>query len=335
MKQVERVLMTLAAAFLVIACEDSIDPGDRFEPRMVVYSILSTVTDTQYVRVYSNYNPANFDPATNTIDRAIRNASVQISDGIQSFVFRDTSLARQDTSRYKDSIAAYVCYGFKPQPGSSYVLTVTSTTHGTVTHTTQLPGNSSLQIGTYQVLVNPWCYSSMTPTLNFTVFPPGAAYAAKFMIEYEEQYPTGTLIKQIEVPARVQLINAFLEIYRSSYPQILKRETAGIKQLTSRWERGAYAYGIDQINGFAYNHRMRRVIFYVIQYNLEWYKYYSSTRTFQDSYSVRLDEPDFSNIPGGLGLFAGFSVDSVSVPLPCIMTAPRPDLTCPNNVFCP
>lgn len=331
----KKILGILFSMGCVMACEDSVDPSDRFEPRMVVYSILSTDTDTQFVRVYANYNPPDFDPAKNTADRSIRNANVLISDGVQTFVFRDTMLARPDTSRYKDSIAAYVAYGFRPQAGMTYVLTVTSAAHGTITQSTQLPGSGSLQVGIYQVLINPWC-NSQTPSLTSTLLPPGGAYAVRFMIEYEEQFPTGTRVRMLEVPSRIQLLNAFLELYSYFYPPIVRRDDAGNKQVASQWPRGAYIYALEQINGFAFNHRLRRVIFFVIQYNEAWYKYYSSTRTFQDSYSIRLDEPDFGNIPGGLGLFAGRTVDSVSVPIPCIMTAPRRDLPCPNNVIpCP
>jgi hypothetical protein len=43
------------------------------------------------------------------------------------------------------------------------------------------------------------------------------------------------------------------------------------------------------------------------------YKYYNLANGFQDPYSIRTDQPDFSNIQGGLGIFGAMTLDSVRV----------------------
>ena len=43
-------------------CQNSFNPKGPYEEQLVVYSVLSTRSDTQYVRVYATYNPPGFDP---------------------------------------------------------------------------------------------------------------------------------------------------------------------------------------------------------------------------------------------------------------------------------
>ena len=316
-------------------CDDSVDPGDRFEPRMVIYGVLSSETSTQIIRVYSNYNPPDYDPAAQPADPVVRDAVVQISDGTQVFSFTDTVFARKDTSRYRDSIYAYVANGFRPESGKTYTLMVTSPTHGALSQTTTMPGNSVLQVFGHQSIANPWCNSAI-PAISYVLYPPGGGYVARMLIEYEENYPGVTLTKYQEVPSMYMLIDPLYSLYAVSYPGVQRKDSPGAKSVSTQWSRANYITALGFVNDFAYNHKFKRAVFVVIQYNEAWYKYYQFGRAFKDPLSIRLDEPDYTNIPGGLGLFAGYTVDSIAVPIPCIMTAPRADVGCPFNVqSCP
>ena len=55
----------------------------------------------------------------------------------------------------------------------------------------------------------------------------------------------------------------------------------------------------------------RTLVFRLLQLEENWYKYYSTVRQFQDPFSIRLDEPDFTNLSKGYGLLGGATMDSL------------------------
>ena len=62
----------------LMSCDTSFNPTAPFQPRMVVYSILMTNTDTQYVRIYSTYNPPDYDPTQNPDEISVNDAQVSV-----------------------------------------------------------------------------------------------------------------------------------------------------------------------------------------------------------------------------------------------------------------
>jgi hypothetical protein len=55
--------------------------------------------------------------------------------------------------------------------------------------------------------------------------------------------------------------------------------------------------------------------FILTQVETNLYKYYKIANGFQDPYSIREDQPDFTNIVGGVGVFGAMVEDSVVVDL--------------------
>jgi hypothetical protein len=69
---------------------------------------------------------------------------------------------------------------------------------------------------------------------------------------------------------------------------------------------------IAQYGGF----RLTSATFILTQVEANLYNYYSLANGFLDPYSVREDQPDFSNIVGGFGVFGAIVEDSVVVDIP-------------------
>jgi hypothetical protein len=53
--------------------------------------------------------------------------------------------------------------------------------------------------------------------------------------------------------------------------------------------------------------------FYLIQVDEHAYDYYNVVNGFQDRFSIRSDQPDYSNIQNGLGVFGSFITDSLVI----------------------
>lgn len=293
---------------------------------MIVYSVLTTQSDIQYVRVYRNYFPEANNPQYNILDTPVVDAVVTISDGITTYSFHDTLVARDDTSRYKEPVFAYVANGFRAKPGSSYALNVTSPTSGNVTATTRVPTSSTFTIDYFYYFENPYAFPRVIPQVSFSLSSYTSAYMIKLFIEYEADTNTGREIFRREVPERLIVVSCFFEIYDFIYPKITRRTNTANANLEFRGTQYfipfSYRRSVELVNERNLNPAFRKVVFYNIQFDENWYRYYSTARTFQDRFTARLDEPDFTTLTGGVGLFAAMTVDSAAHQLPQVILPP-------------
>ena len=60
----------------------------------------------------------------------------------------------------------------------------------------------------------------------------------------------------------------------------------------------------------------KRAVFQLLQLDPNSYGYYFTTHAYNDPQSMRLDEPMYSNIVGGLGLVGAYTLDSLVHVLP-------------------
>jgi hypothetical protein len=319
-----RTFSLLCTIFLIAGCNDSINPTAPFEPRLVVFSVLSAASDTQYVRVATSYDPPNGNPLLQTDDQSLKDAVVTISDGVTTYPFRFMTIDRTDTSRYTRPISVYSAYPFRPQANREYTLTVASASHGQVTATTRVPGSGYIDCFTIAELVQPSSPSYFTKPIvtQFSLHDLAKAQLVRFFIVYTTENPGDNGKEQYyEVPTLWRIINDNLDITFKLFPTPTRR-TAPLNRrdqtyyLSISYPYPTYNESIYQIKRRNFNVRFKRAVFYLVQFDEQWYKYYATANLFQDRLAVRVDPPDYTNIQGGLGLFGSFRVDSVVVPLP-------------------
>jgi hypothetical protein len=312
---------------------------------MVVFSILSTQNDTQFVRVYSSYNPPENNPLNNMQELPVTDAQVTIAQGNTTFAFRDTVIRRPENSRYSNDIFLYYCYPMKVEANRNYTLQVTSPTYGSVSSTVRVPTVPSMYIATPSVLSNPAAQFGQSVLLTSSFFPTASAYLVRLYIVYTDENPWDPPARQgkekyFEVPYRRISINRNFDLCTIIYPQLTKLEPSLItpttgsgnpKVLGFTFPFPAYNESIAAIRRYNFNVRFKRVMFYLIQFDQPYYRYYSIVNNYRDRLAVRLDEPDYTNISGGSGLFASIRVDSTSWDLPEFI-APGPSTY--NPVYC-
>jgi hypothetical protein len=272
---------------------------------LVVYSVLSTNREIQFVRVYSNYDVSGFDPFQNTSDAPVNGAQVVVTGPRGSYSLKDTLLARPDTSRYKSPIAAYTGR-WRVEPGQTYTLTVNAPGIGTTSASTRTPTPSQTKYWlSIDLLDDPDNYRGTSWVGAYTGFVQVAkAFSYQLVIEYLVLTSGEWKPESIEVP-----IWASSDFKYASYPSVYKLDY---------YPAGAYSKDI-------YTRTLQRVIklhagsklifgrivirFLLLEQN--WYDYYNTVRSLQDPFSIRLDEPDFTNLSNGYGLFGAFTVDSL------------------------
>ena len=326
--------LLLIPLLVLFSCDEAFSPSAPGEPKMVLYSILTTESDTQYVRVYSTYVPPGNDPLKNPEDRPVTDATVTMSDRTTIVTFRNVSVPRSDKSRYASDISAYTAYPFRAKNNTTYTLTATSPTLGSATSTATVPGRGEISIPYFYYLDNPWRYSGLSPTASLKLSPLATAFMVKLFIEYEAR---GDDLRQHimrwEVPAKLDVVSCPHEIYRFNYPKLKRRSTPSVSRIDQRDAFGfthfAYRRSMEMISERNLNVKYRRVVYYLIQFDETWYRYYGVANAVSDKFTVWLDEPDFTNIQSGVGVFASLTVDSIDFGLPEIMPLPRSGVLTP------
>lgn len=319
-------------------CNEAFSPSAPFEPKMVIYSILTTQSDTQYVRIYSSYKPPENQSNQSSEEIYVTDASVTISDSATVYRLQPISIPRVDKSRYQNDIKAYYIYPFRPARNKTYTLDITSPTYGKTTVNCTIPGNALFGVPFPEPFQDP-CNVRGDIQARFRLAPNTTAFLARFFIYHDAyDYDIGKIVeRKYEIPINIRPINPQYAIFARTYPKITRRTT--LSNLNPRianpiqpeegasWFKYAYSTETTQLWFFTVGLNFKRAVFYLIQFDQAYYNYYQTVNQFQDRYTVRVDEPDFSNINGGFGLFSGITVDSVSYELRTELIPPE----CPKK----
>jgi hypothetical protein len=340
-----RFYSTAAASILLLlsgSCDTSFDPSAAFQPRMVVYSVLTTESDTQYVRIYTSYDPPNNDPTKNAGETSVTDAVLKITGtnplyDVRTYNFQRVDLKRADEIRYKDSIGAYYSFPFRPIKGATYRLSVVSPTYGTATADLTLPTRGTIEIVDPFVLEDPWKYPNDLQ-LSIKLSNLVDAFLVRLYIDYDLYNPQTDQWSshRTEVPFKVVVISKVLAAYDYTFPKLTIRRTQKNTSLSSATTEGflfqvaAYQTVIERIVSHADHSRFRSAVCYLTQVDDQLYRYYEDANRFKDRNSIRLDLPNYTNLQGGIGLFASMGIDSVVYPLPPgpICPPPGPNVIC-------
>jgi hypothetical protein len=317
------MLRNSAFSFLIVflfltlwSCNQPFDPRAPYRDRLIVYSVLSNDRQQQFVRLFTTYDSDDFNPSSVTAENPVIGAMVVISPaGFGSIQGTDTVLSRPDTSRYRSPLNAYV-FPLQIQYGTVYTLAAT-TPLGAVGSVVRMPGQGFLAYTGVSVLRQP-INSAGTAEIVITgaLGQFASAFVVRMTLEYDVTDSTGTVSKSTEVPASFPTIQTeeavpLFDYSRPSYP-VLQR--IGGNTFRAGFRNYAYIFALESIKNREAGKSItyRKAMFTLVQAEENLFKYFSVTNSFQDSLSIRLDQPQFTNINGGLGVFGAYAVDTVS-----------------------
>jgi hypothetical protein len=296
-------LVVASIFFLLTAagCNEPFSPKGPFEQKLVAYSILTPTSNVQYVRLYLNYNPPGFDPYAVTTEPYDTTAQVTVTGSGQTFMFHDTLLS--------PTLRAFVNSSFRPQAGIEYTLTAVSQ-HGTISATSSVPASGSLFIPNQSVLLYPTMFSDQSTDVHAGLSSQTRGFLVRFTLIFSLESDT-TFKGQIEIPLSYGQDSAGIAL--PEYPQLQRMVD----------QRPIISFPVtNYLNTIAtltaeYQTRiiLKEARFYLVQADANAYNYYNVVNGFRDQYSIRTDQPDFTNIQNGLGVFGSFNVDSLVIHL--------------------
>jgi hypothetical protein len=311
-------LLPLLLGLALVSCDQSFDPRAELDNELVMFSLLSTDRNAQFVRVESTYMPSEYDPLSYTADNFLSDAIVSIKAPNGIFQLRDTLLPRADTSRYKFPLHAYTLSPFTPQRGKSYQVLVQSPTRGQVTSTVIIPDRTTIDVSAemFDVLAHPDKYGPDVPVVYTIRLSQNAkAFVGRLLLCFDVLKGDQWVEEQAEIPIlSSDSLSYSLDLPR--YPRLsVVPSTAQIGLL---YRNGYYKAIINKLND---KYHSTKVIFKwttlrLLQTDQHLYEYYSVTHGSEDPYSIRLDQPMVSTVSGGFGMVGAYSVDSLVNILP-------------------
>lgn len=314
--------------FLVIglsSCDQSFNPKGTFDNTLAVYAVLSTASDTALVRIFRTYDPPGFDPYAWTTDPSITDAAVSLFKEDTAFSVRDTMIARTDTSRYHTPMRAFVAQPFPVEFGTSYSISVNSPSAGSLTSSIRVPTKAYIEIVNPNILDSPGGnVGNDVPVLvriQVDISPLTRGYLLRAFLEYDLFAGSQWTIHRQEVPARLKSHED--GSITAIYPSLKRRDTpetsnGAENSFDNSFIIDAFVLTADHLRTLygAPNVRTNRAVFVLNQVEPNFYTYYNIVNAFRDGKSIRLDEPDYTNIAGGAGVFGAITVEEISHDLP-------------------
>jgi hypothetical protein len=317
-KPLHPVAVLLALWF--VACNGPFDPRGPLDRQLVVFSVLSTDRDIQYVRVNANYMPVSYDPSTYDSDSAVKDALVSMTGNGGSYVFRDTTVPRPDTSRYKFQMRMYTLGHFTPARGKTYNMLVSSPTLGAASASASIPTKPTIVLdpASWIRLSEPLTRLE-TEDIQFTVDLSSISkgYMYHLYIYYDVIKDGRWQEERVEIPLPPQIPDTSYTFDRAEYSQLA--QTPQSNKIFVQFKEGYLIKAIKTLTKVKYvnTHLIYKwIVLTVLQADQNLFGYYKSLRVYQDPLSIRLDQPLYSRIDGGVGLVGAYSLDSLTFVLP-------------------
>jgi hypothetical protein len=306
--------LLLAATFSILlmcsGCENNFSATGDYPKQLVVYGVLSNRSDSQYVRVYTTYNLTGLAPAEQATDTGVRGARVKMTDDSTTYGFTETAIPRDDTSRYSSSIIGYVDFPCRLRPGTKYSLSIISN-QGNATATVFVPGNGYVFNFTPATLEAPRLSKENIPvTIGLSAGAQG--YLIRLFINFDGWSGQYWEHRRLEIPS---LGDSLMTPGKYGYPTLTRRPA--YSSFNFDFAHDAYLGVLkQQIEGhYGKSFRLTSATFILTQVESNLYNYYNLANGFRDPFSIRMDQPDYTNIVGGVGVFGAMVEDSVVVNL--------------------
>ncbi len=309
-----RLPVMMALALLNAGCSEAFNPTVTGPRPFGVFAVLHAGTDTQYVRLTQTSDP--MDPAPKI--QPIPNAVVTVHGPGGPFVYQP--FVWSGAPGTADSIVEYRAAGFLPLRGGTYVLNV-QTPSAVASATVVVPANTAAPISMRDemILSEPHTRSLETPIVVIaTLGNASVASMVRFLIEYEVNRNGGWEVERTEVPLVYANISSD-EDPTPIYPTLTRRVNlpsigGGLPPPeTTFFTNVAYKRTIALIHARygSPNLRMKRVLMVLMQSDRNFFTYYAFANSFEDRFTIRVDQPDYSNMIGALGIFGSVSTDTL------------------------
>lgn len=292
-------LLIVFSPLLSSGCRDeNFDPKGDIKEKYILNCILRSDTTVQTATLSESYNVQGYDPMENRTDPAVEHADIRVWVGDSVYVFKEAEMPRSDTSRYSTRIKYYYAENFRPQADKpAEILAVlpngrklhASTTTPLEVQTDYAETDSLVPVQGRDYIYAAWIsYSSPTtyfyPRFSLVYFKIVNGLPVRFskFIPARYTFSGGKEVPVYPLPATGVKYSIDMDALRRTMQDISAGDPDKSKYVILAIVADVMALDMN-LSGF-----------------------YSSGKLLSDGFSVKVDETDFTNIEGGLGIFGAY-----------------------------
>jgi len=291
------LLISLILCLFIISCEENFNPFGDYKERYVLTCLLDGNSNYQVATLSKSYFTGTFNPFDNTTDPSIQDAEIRIWLADSVYLLNDSTIERGDTSQYITPFKFY--YTDKVKPVSNKVMEIEAllSSGKRLTAVTVTPSDITFNNG------NPTVIPPVDENyLNFSWRSQSVYtfYDIRFMITYFKNENGRSIKYKKEIPIAYNTHGGIEEpIFpssgRSSSVSYPMETVTKFLQSISEGDENKSNYSIEI-----------KPLIEVLVMDESLSRYYSSTNQALNDLTVRLDENDYTNIDGGLGIFGTY-----------------------------
>ena len=295
---IKNLFLTICSCtILFISCTEEFEPFGEFRDNYVLTCVLSGDSTHQVAVLSHIYETGSFDPYDNTIDPTIIGADLRVWLGDSVYVFHDTSVTRLDTSRYITPFYFYYNNKFLIQTDQIIEVEVLLQNGRRLKSSSKTPG--SIIFDDESSVIIPPVGSEL---INFSWKPhtEGTFFSPQFYIKYLQNVD-GVIVEKLKLAPKkyVNISGSFQPVYpeptnASNIIYTMDAITRALEEISS-----------EDLNKQNYT-IMQTSLFTLSAFDLSLSRYISSTNQSFDDLTVTVNESDYTNIEGGLGIFGSF-----------------------------
>lgn len=308
MKKKFKYIIIPLLSLLTLSCEENFSPKGELKDKVIFNCIIRGDTTAQTAFLSRSYQVEGYDPNTNTNDPAIKNAEIRLWNSDSVYLFKDGAFERSDTSRYSSLGSLYYC-SYKPDFDEPLEIEALLANGKRLKASTKVPSrieidynfNDNIAPTSNDVVIGAW--KPVYEKREETPF-----YLPIFKIAYYKK-ENGIDIKH-EKPIAVNYARKG-DKYVPVYPSASSRKQCVYK--LDAIERAMRE--ISEGDPVKTNYRVLSIIVEVYAFDRNLSAFYSAGKIQSDGFTITIDQADYSNIDGGLGIFGSYIKFSFSISL--------------------
>ena len=284
--------MPLLVSLYFISCDDSFNPYAPFTGDYILNGIMRGDTSYQVVTLTHSYQPKSTDPLTYKNDPAIIGARIELNYDNKIYVLRDSSIMRTDTSQFDPPFRFYYTNDLKPDVNKTIILKAVLPNGKILNAETKTPNITTYGSGFFNSNSD-YTFPPDTGTKSYVSWENIGNYVYAPDININYQVKGDSAFYKIAVPV------SFNEDGKPNYAK-------PTKDIFMFFDTSAVRRTLDELaNKYGSKSKLKIMNITVdIQiYDKYLSLYYSSIRLGLDSFIIRIDNPDYSNVKGGYGIF--------------------------------
>ncbi|MFZ6031764.1 MAG: DUF4249 family protein [Melioribacter sp.] len=289
------ILLTLT----VISCDESFNPYGEFDEKYVLNCIVRADTNYQVALLSKSYLSENFDPYANTEDKSVQNALVRLWSGNDNVVIlKDTIIERSPDDKYKAPYRIYYAKDFRPEPGLPLEIEAVLPNGKVLSSTTTVPQPIKFSEALSDTLIPPQKGDYIQVVWNSDQTKP--VFVLRMGIYYFK-HEGGTKKRYIHVVPQNYV--EYEGKYVPNYPKPITQSRFSYDMSVIDKAMELISEGESDKSKF----EILSCILEVISLDENLSVYYNTTAKANNTFSVKLDETDYSNITGGFGVFGAYN----------------------------